>query len=287
VLSPPAPVVPLREDRGSRRRRVAGAVCLLLGLGLLAGAGIGAAASGGGPDGAGSGSAPAAASAYARARGTWRSIPVDDLFPPTVHGVGAGPGGADRTWTRIGTAAPAGCSGAFDPLLARVLAPVGCVRLLRATYTDATSSGVTTVGVLVTRADEAGMRRLRARWTAQRLADRTDLLPRTYPVPGTDAAGFHAAQRASWTVLLPTGLPVVVFAVSGFADGRAVPQPQPAAQAVSPSATTAPAQAGLGQDAVALATATEAHYARAAAPSPQPTARTSPSSTASAIEGAR
>ncbi|WP_393085437.1 hypothetical protein [Streptomyces sp. LN704] len=231
----------------TRPRLVAAAACLVLGLGLIGGAVTGSWLTG---DSAG---ADGALSSFAAAGGLWHSVPVDQLFPPTVDGQGAGPGGADRTWTRIAVAPDSGCANAFDPLLRQVLAPVGCLRLLRATYTDVTRSQVTTVGMLFTNADAAAMTSLKARFQQQGLDRRTDLMPRPYAVKGTVAAGFGDAQRASWTVSVLTDAPVVVYAVSGFADGRVVTAPQPAADAVKPGVTTAPAQAGLGNDAQGLA----------------------------------
>jgi hypothetical protein len=247
-----------------RRRTLAIALCLVLGLGLLGGAAAGTWLTGGPEDRALS-SQQQLAQSFAAARAVWHSVPVDTLFPPRIGGRAAGPGGADRTWIRVGVAAPGGCADAFDPLLAKVLAPVGCVRLLRATYTDATSSDVTTVGVVVTKADAAGMRSLGSRWNSQRLGDRTDLIPRPVAFPGTDAAAFGDRQRASWTVDISTDLPLIVFAVSGFADGRAVTAPQSAAQATAAGATTAPAQSGLGNDAQGLSDAVNTRARKAAA----------------------
>jgi hypothetical protein len=197
--------------------------------------------------------AAATRSTFTAAGGLWHSIPVDELFPPTVDGEGAGPGGADRVWTRIAVAPDSGCANAFDPLLRKALAPVGCLRLLRATYTDATRSHVTTVGLLFTKADAAAMGSLSARFKAQGLDRRTDLMPRPYAAKGTVAAGFGAEQRASWTVSILKDAPVVVYAVSGFTDGRAVTEPEPAEEAMKTGATTAPAQAGLGNEAQGLA----------------------------------
>ncbi|MET8411467.1 hypothetical protein ABZV34_25770 [Streptomyces sp. NPDC005195] len=238
--------VPVRAAR-TRPRLVATAACLVLGLGLIGGAVTGSWLTG---DSAG---ADGALSSFAAAAGLWHSVPVDQLFPPTVDGQGAGPGGADRTWTRIAVAPDSDCANAFDPLLRQVLAPVGCLRLLRATYTDVTHSQITTVGLLFTNTDAAAMTSLKARFQQQGLDRRTDLMPRPYAVKGTVAAGFGDAQRASWTVSVLTDAPVVVYAVSGFADGRVVTAPQPAADAVRPGVTTAPAQAGLGNDAQGLA----------------------------------
>ncbi|MFF9769426.1 hypothetical protein ACF1GT_22970 [Streptomyces sp. NPDC014636] len=227
-------------------RTAAAAACLVLGLGLIGGSLTGSWLTGDGEDGG-------AGNAFSTAGTLWHSVPVDELFPPTVEGTGAGPGGADRSWTRIAVAPDSGCVHAFDPLLRTALAPVGCRRLLRATYTDATQSYVTTVGLLFTKADPAAMSALAARFRDEHLDRRADLLPRPYAAPGTAAGGFGAAQRASWTISVLTDAPVVAYAVSGWADGRTVDSPVPAADAVRSGATTAPAQAGLGNEAKGLA----------------------------------
>ncbi|MEV6839162.1 hypothetical protein AB0N17_32435 [Streptomyces sp. NPDC051133] len=226
-------------------RTAAAAACLVLGLGLIGGAVTGSWLTGGDDD--------ASANAFTTAGTLWHGVPVDQLFPPTVEGTGAGPGGADRTWTRIAVAPDSGCAHAFDPLLYKVLAPLGCRRLLRATYTDATQTYVTTVGLLFTDADPAAMSALARRFRAERLDRRADLMPRPYAAKGTAAAGFGDRQRASWTVSVLADAPVVAYAVSGWADGRDVDSPQPAADAVAAGATTAPAQAGLGNEAQGLA----------------------------------
>ncbi|MFF5368325.1 hypothetical protein, partial [Streptomyces sp. NPDC013187] len=227
-------------------RAAAAAACLVLGLGLISGAVTGGWLVGGSGD-------EGSPSTFAAAQNLWHSVPVDQLFPPTVQGRGAGPGGADRTWTRIAVAPDSGCKDAFDPLLRKALAPVGCERLLRATYTDATESYVTTVGLLFTTADAPGMTALANRFRKERLDRRSDLMPLPYAAQGTPAAGFGARQRASWTVSVLTEAPVVVYAVSGWADGRTVDDPQPAGDAMEADATTAAAQAGLGNEAQGLA----------------------------------
>ncbi|WP_247196212.1 hypothetical protein [Streptomyces sp. GESEQ-35] len=229
-----------------RNRTVMAAACLVLGLGLIGGAVTGSWLI---PE-AGAGSE---SSVFATAGSLWHSVPVDQLFPPAVEGQGAGPGGADRTWTRIAVAPDSGCDDAFDPLLRKALAPVGCQRLLRATYTDSTQSYVTTVGLLFAKGDSAAMASLRTRFKNEGLAGRTDLMPRPYAAKDTVAAGFGSEQRASWTVSVLTDAPVVVYAVSGWADGRTVDEPQPAAEAMKSGATTALAQAGLGHEAKGLA----------------------------------
>ncbi|MFE6285272.1 hypothetical protein [Streptomyces sp. NPDC057877] len=229
-----------------RGRTLAAAGCVVLGLGLIGGAVTGSWLTG--DSGAGG-----ERGAFAAAADLWHSVPVDQLFPPTVRGDGAGPGGADRTWTRIAVAPDSDCARAFDPLLRKVLAPVGCERLLRATYTDATQSYVTTVGLLFTDADVDAMRSLDDRFTTENLDRRTDLVPRPYAAKGTVAADFGTEQRASWTVSVLTDAPVVVYAVSGWADGRTVDEPEPAEVARADGATSAPAQSGLGHEAQGLA----------------------------------
>ncbi|MFJ9120586.1 hypothetical protein ACIRJO_34245 [Streptomyces sp. NPDC102394] len=229
-----------------RSRTLAVATCLVLGLGLIGGAATGSWLLGGSGDGGAEGT-------FVTARGLWHSVPVDRLFPQTVLGTGAGPGGADRTWTRIAVAPDSGCKDAFDPLLAKALAPVGCERLVRATYTDATQSFVTTVGLLFTKGDQAAMSSLAKRFRDDGLGDRADLMPRPYAAQDTAAARFGPGQRASWTISVLDDAPVVVYAVSGWADGRTVDTPQPADQATQSGAGTAPAQAGLGNEAQGLA----------------------------------
>jgi hypothetical protein len=227
-------------------RIVAVAACVVLGLGLIGGAVTGSWLIGDSGEDSGGDS-------FAKAGELWHSVPVDQLFPPTVDGQGAGPGGADRTWTRIAVAPDSGCKDAFDPLLRKALAPVGCDRLLRATYTDATQSYVTTVGLLFTDADATAMRALGTRFSKEGLDARTDLMPLPYAAKNTLAADFGARQRASWTISVLTDAPVVAYAVSGWADGRAVDSPEPAEKAMDSGDTTPTAQAGLGNEAKGLA----------------------------------
>ncbi|MER5476453.1 hypothetical protein ABT026_05660 [Streptomyces sp. NPDC002734] len=235
----PAPAPPARP----RGRLGAALACGLLGTGLLA-AGVTAGITGGADGGADS---------YAEAREMWRTTPVDELFPPSVKGRDLGPGGADRTWKRVAVAPDGDCSGAFDPALRRTLAAVGCERLLRATYTDATRSHLVTVGLLFTEGDADRMRALRTKVAKGRLDRSADRLPRPYAAEGTLAEGFGDEQRASWAIDVLTEAPVVVYAVSGWADGREVSEPVPAPDALQGSVDAAPAQAGLGHDAGRLA----------------------------------
>jgi hypothetical protein len=258
-------------------------VAVVLGLGLIGGATAGAVINHGPrpepPVAAGS------PEAFAKVRTVWRNTPVDQLFPPTLTDHGGGPGGADRAWSRVGVAPPAGCAGAFDPLLQRVLAPVGCARLLRATYVDTTSTTVTTVGLLITSGEAADMAALGRRWSAENLGGRADLLPKPVAFPGTAAARFGDRQRGSWTVQISDDLPIVVYAVSGFADGRTVPTPQAAQKAEAPDSTTATAQAGLGYDAIDLASAVDDRVQAAAQAQLNPSAHPAPAQSPSGTPG--
>ncbi|MFC9796256.1 hypothetical protein [Streptomyces sp. NPDC057695] len=244
VLPPEAPVEITTRLRPVRERRVGRAVavgvCAVLGVGLIGGALTGmwlAAAEPGEP------TEPAG---YSEAKDLWHNAPVDTLFPRTLAGPGAGPGSAARTWTRIVVAPDAACTPAVlaKGLLATVR-PLGCERVLRATYTDATASSVITVGLVFTDADATVQSTLGQGLTSRLGQD----VPPSLPGPGTVAARFGAPQRASWWLNAPADLPVVVTAVSGFADGRPVDSPQPADRAMTAGRTDATAQSGLGHEA--------------------------------------
>ncbi len=238
-------------------RAVLAAACAVLGLGLIGGALAGSWLTG---DGSGT---PVRAPPSPRP-GPSAQHPRGPALPAHRRRCRGRPGGADREWTRIAVAPDTGCADAFDPLLRKALAPVGCQRLLRATYTDETQSYVTTVGLLFTKADVTAMRALRARFNNENLDRRTDLMPRPYAARNTVAADFTDAQRASWTISVLTDAPVVAYAVSGWADGRTVDTPEPAEKAMASGATTAPAQAGLGHEAKGLADRVERAFRRTA-----------------------
>ncbi|GGV14573.1 hypothetical protein GCM10010275_64850 [Streptomyces litmocidini] len=245
ALPPEAPVEittrlrPVQERRPGRTLAVA--ACAVLGFGLIGGAlaGVWLAASEPGK--------PVEPVGYSEAEDLWHNAPVDTLFPRTVAGPGAGPGGADRTWTRIVVAPDAACTPAvLAKTLRATVEPLGCERVLRATYTDATASSVITVGLVFTRADAATQRGLGQSLVARPGTD----APPALAGPGTVAARFGAPQRAAWWLEAPADLPVVVSAVSGFADGRVVEGgPVPASEASGANRTDATAQSGLGHEA--------------------------------------
>ncbi|MEU5219797.1 hypothetical protein AB0G79_26915 [Streptomyces sp. NPDC020807] len=214
--------------------------CVVLGVGLVGGALTGMWLASAEPE------KPAEPRGYSEAKDLWHNAPVDTLFPRTLAGPDAGPGASGRTWTRIVVAPDAPCApAALAPGLRAAVTPLGCERVLRATYTDATASSVITVGIVFTRADAATQATLGTGLAGRLGAD----VPPALPGPGTVAARFGADQRASWWVHAPADLPVVVTAVSGFADGRAVDRPQPADRAMAAGRTDAVAQSGLGHEA--------------------------------------
>ena len=188
----------------------------------------------------------------------------------TLKGDGAGPGGADRLWTRIAVAPDSGCAAALDPLLLKSLAPVGCEPLLRATYTDATASNVTTVGLIFTAADAAAMSALSTRFTDGRAgrAHRSDAPYRT-PAKGTVAARFGDRQRASWTVSRADRH--ARRRLRGLRLRRRPHGRRPAARrrGHGAGATSAPAQAGLGNEAQGIADRIERGLRRPSARPPE------------------
>ncbi|MDV5144502.1 hypothetical protein R1T08_09700 [Streptomyces sp. SBC-4] len=254
ALPPEAPVEtttrlrPVRERRSGRVLTVT--ACVVLGVGLIGGALAGIWLASADP------ARPAEPAGYTEAQDLWHNAPVDTLFPRTLAGPGAGPGAAGRTWTRIVVAPDTPCSPAVlaKGMLA-TLTPLGCERVLRATYTDATASSVITVGLVFTRADAATQRTLGRGGLTARLGQD---VPPALSGPSTVAARFGARQRASWWLSAPADLPVVVTAVSGFADGRAVDRPQPADQAMARGRTDATAQSGLGHEAKGITARFEA-----------------------------
>ncbi|MFF3860714.1 hypothetical protein [Streptomyces sp. NPDC002209] len=247
-------VEPAAESGPGRRgsaRGIAAALCALVGVGLVGGAGIS-----GWVEQRAAHSPLAPDAAYRKAGSLWRATPVDTLFPPVLDGAESGPGGADRTWTRVALAPDADCGPALAPDWQEALAATGCTRVLRATYTDATRSSLVTVGMVFTPADAPAMAALRGR------------------LPAPPGYGFADSQRAAWTASVPSEAPVVVYTVSAFTDGRTLDAPRPAADTMRKDATGAVAQAGLGHAAKAVADRMErAVRTLAAPPAPAGTAR--------------
>lgn len=209
---------------------------------------------------------------FRTARQLWHTVDVDGLFPRTLATPHAGAGETARRWVRLRTAprrvpdntpgttssgtsgtppgaagqasSKTGCSRALPQDLRQRLSSAGCLRAFRASYTDTTRSQVVTVGVVVTRADPGTARRLATRWRNRHDGLRRSLTPLPLRVSGTPARDFDSAAVASWDVCVPPDLPLLTWAVSGFADGRTVRHPVPAA-ATHPSRDAAAVESGL------------------------------------------
>lgn len=156
------------------------------------------------------------------ARAAWRTMPVDSLFPPTLDR----PGG--EQYIRLGVADPAGCDvlpAAFVAALAKDAPGTTCDRVLRATYADSTQTVVATVGVVVVGGTAAQRDQVWRGWTPDSDSRDADLMPSTFAVPDSVAAQFTDAQRISWNSQTSSDGSFLVYAVSGFLDGRAGSKP--------------------------------------------------------------
>ncbi|MGJ3559121.1 hypothetical protein ACR6C2_10065 [Streptomyces sp. INA 01156] len=177
--------------------------------------------------------------------------PGRPVVPPTVQGKGAGP--ATPTGSGPDSSGPGQrLRGRLRPPLRKLFAPLGCERLLRATYTDATQSHVTTVGLLFTEADAAGTAALADRVAKERLDRRTDLVPLPYPrrapPPPTSVPGSVPPGRSPSSPTPP----------SSSTPSPAGPTAVPSRPAARPGRHGVrrhqrPAQAGLGHEARGLA----------------------------------
>lgn len=223
----PAGQVP-RPDRAIRRRRpLLAGLLAVLGLGGLVLAGFGI-----------SGQVmPRRFTAAQRERieawdiaRRWRTTPKTKIFPARVrYRLGGGefglPGSMALTARRLGIARQASCqraAGTSHPLVT-ALDRDGCQAVLRATYTDATSSLVLTVGIAVLgsqRSAASAARLLTGDVTGEQSpgAVSKGLVLRPVPVPDSPASAFGAKQRqVAWVVGSGSYL---VLATAGYANSR-------------------------------------------------------------------
>ena len=158
----------------------------------------------------------------------WRTTPKTKLFPARARyavigwPIGA-PGSLHLLARRLGIARQATCAtaaGAGRTVLA-LLDHDGCQAVLRATYTDATSSMVLTVGVAVLGSANSAVSvaHFLTGGVAKGQGDISrHLVLGPVPVPDSAAAAFDPRQRQlSWVVGAGSYL---VLATAGFADGR-------------------------------------------------------------------
>jgi hypothetical protein len=152
------------------------------------------------------------------ARAAWRTAPVDAVLPPMVTRTGG------EKYLRLGVAEPAGCGilpADFRAELAADAPGVTCVKVLRATYTDLTQTVLVTVGIVVIDGPPAARDKVWRQWTPDADARRPSLMPAVFPVPSTPAAKFDDSQRIVWGSQTSDDGSFLVYAVSGFLDGRA------------------------------------------------------------------
>lgn len=158
----------------------------------------------------------------------WRVTPKTQIFPVRilyqlrVEQFGS-PGALMLTARRLEIARQASCvrAAAADRVLIRLFDRRGCEAVLRATYADASSSLVLTVGVAVLRNGASAT--TAAHYLTRRAAEgqgAVTVRPMLSPVSvsGTPAAAFSSSERQlSWAV---SAGPYLVVATVGYADNR-------------------------------------------------------------------
>lgn len=178
------------------------------------------------------------------ARAVWRTAPVDTVLPPAIDRSGG------ERYLRLGVADPAGCDVLpedFRTELAAAAPGTSCVKVLRATYTDATQTVLVTVGIVVIDGTPAARDKVWRQWTPDSDAKRPSLMPSVFAVPATAAAKFADAQRVVWGSQTSDDGSYLVYAVSGFLDGRAGSTPDQLRTATSKAlaADSPPVQAAV------------------------------------------
>ncbi|HET9170647.1 MAG TPA: hypothetical protein VFN97_14500 [Actinospica sp.] len=195
--------------------RVAAAV--LVPLLALAAVGLGLALSGGAPAydrGARPGSG--AASSDVAARAVWRTSYAERILPARISREGT------EDYYRLGVDPVETCASLPGAFL-RALGAAGCEHVVRATYVDSTESVVATVGFVALGGTSAQRAAVFQKWTGDAYARRYSMMPSTYPVRATLAAGFGDAQRIAWKSVASNDGSYVAFTVTGFADARPGP----------------------------------------------------------------
>jgi len=151
----------------------------------------------------------------------WHTLPEGAIFPAAVsyqlpgQALGSSSGLA-LTARRLGIAPPAACAGGTDAVAAAILAAHGCTTILRATYADATTSMLVTIGVAVLPSSIAATEAGNQLYSAEPQDPHGAVSPA--PVPGTLAAGFASGQRQlAWETHAGS---YVILATAGYADGR-------------------------------------------------------------------
>jgi hypothetical protein len=150
----------------------------------------------------------------------WRVLPAGKIFPEVVsYTVPAsaldGPASLTLQAQRLGISQQESCSAAVSAAAASVLAHSGCRAALLATYVDSSGSMVATLVVAVLPANSTATSVARALTATAAGAGGP---AQTFPVPGTEAAGFGDDERELSDV--NAAGPYVILSTAGFSDGR-------------------------------------------------------------------
>jgi hypothetical protein len=139
-LGEPGPATPLR---GRWLRRIVLVVVIAVGLAGVGGGGFGLYRELTRP----ATHAEVATAVRAEIASRWARLPTAQIFPRSVAYRTAE--GMDTAARLVGIAPPAACATALDPVIAQAFARHGCIKVLRATYVDASGTVVVTAGVAV------------------------------------------------------------------------------------------------------------------------------------------
>ena len=164
-------------------------------------------------------------------RSLWRTASAGDLLPSTLNREGT------ETYIRLGVDPDESCAH-LPAAFTAALAPAACSRAIEASYVDRTQTVTATVGIVVLSGSTADRLRLFQTWTSDAYSTKDAMMPHVYPVAGTLAAQFSDAQRVTWQSQVSTDGTYLVYAVTGFTDGRTGPDAS-ARAARSGSALTA------------------------------------------------
>lgn len=154
-----------------------------------------------------------AAASRAEVATRWQRLTAGQMFPATVRfNVSSG---LSTGAYRVGIAPGASCSAALGPQLAAALDRRGCVRVLRATYTDASRVFVLTTGIAVMPSATAAQRAVSSFGASH---PHGGIKPVTFP--GT-VANLPGTAQSDWFGVFHAGPYVLAFA-AGAADGQSV-----------------------------------------------------------------
>jgi hypothetical protein len=149
-------------------------------------------------------------------RSLWRTASAGDLLPSTLNREGT------ETYIRLGVDPDETCT-RLPAAFTAALSPAACARAIEATYVDRTQTVTATVGIVVLSGSTSDRLRLFQTWTSDANSTKDAMMPHAYPAAGTLAAQFSDAQRVTWQSQVSTDGTYLVYAVTGFTDGRTGP----------------------------------------------------------------